>query len=86
MRASWSVWWMCWQRLTITRGTRPSFARRPRRAIAQMLLEFLDGAAQRGLRDVQAMTGFGEVQFFGDGLKVTQMAQFHGRDSNSGSA
>jgi hypothetical protein len=37
---------------------------------AEFLLQFLDGAGQRRLVDVQPLGSTGEVEFFGHGLKT----------------
>ena len=46
---------------------------------AQFRFQRLDLLAQRRLADVQALGRAREVQFLGDGDKVTQVAQFHVR-------
>lgn len=45
---------------------------------AQGVFELFDRAAQGGLGDAQAFGRPGEAQFFGDGLKVSEVAQVHG--------
>ncbi|MER1077041.1 hypothetical protein AAA612_04070 [Pseudomonas aeruginosa] len=44
---------------------------------AQFFLQFLDGARQRRLLDMQSLGRAGEVQFFGHGQETAKMAQFH---------
>src|SRR5690606_25865404 len=45
--------------------------------LAQVFFQFLDGARQRRLLDVQPLGSAGEVKFFGHGQEAAQMPQFH---------
>jgi hypothetical protein len=44
---------------------------------AEFFFQFLDGARQRRLVDVQALGSAGEVEFFGHGHKAAEMAKLH---------
>ncbi|BAN47216.1 hypothetical protein PCA10_14840 [Metapseudomonas resinovorans NBRC 106553] len=44
----------------------------------EFVLELLDLPAQRGLRDVQAFRGAGEIEGLGERLEVAQVAKLHG--------
>ncbi|BCN39573.1 hypothetical protein ALDI51_28920 [Alicycliphilus denitrificans] len=45
--------------------------------VVQSLVQFLDGAGQKRLVDVQPLGNAGEVEFFGDGQKTSEVTQFH---------
>src|SRR5437016_1849148 len=45
---------------------------------AELALQLLDGARERGLRDVGLLRGAREVQFLCDGEKITDLVHFHG--------
>jgi hypothetical protein len=47
---------------------------------AELVLEFADLAAERGLGEVEAGGGAGDALLFGDGDKVTYVAEFHVRE------
>lgn len=47
---------------------------------AHLLLELLDGAGQRGLRDVAALGGAGEVQVLAERKEIAHLVHFHGQD------
>jgi hypothetical protein len=44
---------------------------------AEGLFQLFDGAAQRGLSDMQTLGRTREAQLFGHGLEVSEMTQFH---------
>ena len=44
---------------------------------AERGFDLLDGPAERGLGDAQALGSTGIAQFLGDGLKVAEMSEFH---------
>jgi hypothetical protein len=52
----------------------------------ETLLKFLDRAAERGLRDAEALSCFREAEFLSHSLKIAKMAQIHGGNFNTDSA
>src|SRR5215813_3459018 len=61
---------------TSARQPHPSFG-----ALQQLnldlFLQLLDLLTERGLRDVEALRGPPEIQFFSDGNEISQMTQLH---------
>ena len=53
---------------------------------AELVFQFLHGATQRGLGDVEALRGLRVAQLFGHGLEITQMPEIHAAEVNASPA